>query len=76
LIRLVRESILVNQVLIYDDLLRVYTSSREKERVRKIAARARNPYKTRELLKKIISGTAANVYKKMQEATKSSDKII
>jgi hypothetical protein len=72
----VKESILVNQVLIYDDLLRVYTSSREKERVREIAARARNPYETRESLKKIISGTAANIYKEIQEATKSSDEII
>jgi hypothetical protein len=60
-----RESILVNQVLIYDDLLRVYTSSREKERVKEITARARNPRKTKELLKKIISGTAVNVYKKI-----------
>jgi hypothetical protein len=72
----VRESILVNQVPIYDDLLRVYTSSREKERAREIAARARNPRKTKESSEKIISGTAANVYKKMQEATKNSDKII
>jgi hypothetical protein len=61
----VRESILVNQVPIYDDLLRVYINSREKERVRKIITRARNPRKTRELLKKIISGTAVNVYKEI-----------
>jgi hypothetical protein len=61
----VRESILVNQVPIYDDLLRVYTNSREKERAREIAARARNPRETRELLEKIISGTAANVYKEI-----------
>jgi hypothetical protein len=61
----VRESILVNQVLIYDDLLRVYTSSREKERARKIAARARNPRKTRESSEKIINGTAVNIYKKI-----------
>jgi hypothetical protein len=60
----VRESILVNQVLIYDDLLRVYTSSREKERVREMITRARNPYKIKELLEKIINSTAANVYKK------------
>jgi UDP-N-acetylglucosamine 2-epimerase len=72
----VRESILVNQVLIYDDLLRVYTSSREKERVKEITARARNPYETRESSEKIISGTAANVYKEMQEATKNNDEII
>jgi hypothetical protein len=61
----VRESILVNQVLIYDDLLRVYINSREKERVREIIARARNPREIKELLKKIISGTAANVYKEI-----------
>jgi hypothetical protein len=60
-----RESILVNQVLIYDDLLRVYTSSREKERAREITARARNPCEIRESSEKIISGTAANIYKKM-----------
>jgi hypothetical protein len=72
----VRESILVNQVLIYDDLLRVYTSSRGKERAREMAARARNPRETRESLKKIMSDTAVNVYKEMQEATKNSDKII
>jgi hypothetical protein len=72
----VRESILVNQVPIYDDLLRVYTSNREKERAKEMIARARNPRETRELSEKIMSGTAANVYKEMQEATKNSDKII
>jgi hypothetical protein len=61
----VRESILVNQVPIYDDLLRVYTSSREKEQAREIAARARNPRETRKSLKKIINSTAANVYKEI-----------
>jgi molybdopterin converting factor small subunit len=40
-----------------------------------MAARARNPRETRESSEKIMNGTAANVYKEMQEAIKNSDEI-
>jgi hypothetical protein len=53
----------------------VYTSSREEERAREMAARAGNPRETREPPEKSTGGTAANVYKEMQEATKSSDEM-
>jgi hypothetical protein len=40
-----------------------------------MAARAGNPRETRESPEKSTGGTAANVYKEMQEATKSSDEM-
>jgi hypothetical protein len=61
----VRDNISLHQDPAYDDLLRVYTSSREKEQAREMAKRARNPRETRESPEKSTGGTAVNVYKEM-----------
>lgn len=70
--RLVRERV-YHQGPFVNVLLPTSTSSRWQERVREMAAQEKSPREAREPQERTTSGTATNIFKEMQSATKGSD---